>query len=140
MNPIIRNILAVILGIVVGSMVNLGLVELGPLVIPLPEGADNSSMESLQESMKLFTPANFLFPFLAHALGTLAGAFVAAKMAVSHHMRYALGIGVFFLLGGIAAVYMLGGPMWFKVADLLLAYIPMGYVGGALASSTRRTS
>ena len=84
MNPIARNILAVIIGFVVGSLVNMALVNVGPSVIPLPEGADVSTMDSLRASMKLFTPVNFLFPFLAHALGTLTGAFVAAKLAVSH--------------------------------------------------------
>jgi hypothetical protein len=34
----------------------------------------------------------------------------------------------------ITAVFKLfGGPMWFNVSDLLLAYIPMGYLGGILA-------
>lgn len=87
--------------------------------------------------MKLFTPVNFIFPFLAHALGTFAGAFVAAKLAASHSMKFALGIGVFFLLGGIAVVSMLGGPLWFNVADLLVAYIPMSYLGAVLAGATR---
>jgi hypothetical protein len=115
----------------------MGLVNIGPLVVPLPEGADVSTMEGLRASMQLFTPVNFLFPFLAHALGTLAGAFVAAKFAASHSAKFALGIGVFFLMGGIAAVYMLGGPLWFIVADLIVAYIPMGYLGAVLAGATR---
>lgn len=129
-----KNILAVIAGIVVGSLVNILLVNIGPLVVPLPEGADVSTMETLQESMKLFTPVNFIFPFLAHALGTLAGAFIAAKFAASHNWKFAMCIGVFFLIGGIAAVNMIGGPLWFNVTDLLLAYIPMGFLGAALAS------
>ena len=134
MNPIARNILAVIVGIVIGSVVNLGLVNLGVRVVPLPEGADVSTPEGFRESLKLFTPANFLFPFLAHALGTLSGAFVAAKLAASHHMKFALGIGGIFLIGGIAMVLRVGGPVWFIASDLLLAYIPMGYLGGKLAS------
>ncbi len=137
MNPIAKNILAVISGIVVGSLVNMGLVNIGPLVIPPPEGADLSTMESLRDSMDLFTPANFLFPFLAHALGTLVGAVVAAKIAASHQLKLALGIGVFFLAGGATAAGMLGAPMWFNVTDLLLAYLPMGYLGGILGRSKR---
>jgi hypothetical protein len=90
-------------------------------------------MEGLRESMSLFTPANFLFPFLGHALGTLVGAFTAAKLAVSNHLKVALGVGVFFLIGGTMMVKMVGGPMWFNVVDLLLAYIPMGFLGGMLA-------
>ncbi len=137
MNPIAKNILAAIVGFVVGSLVNIGLVNIGPSVVPLPEGADVSTMESLRESMKLFAPVNFIFPFLAHALGTLTGAFIAAKIAVSHHMKFAIGIGVCFLIGGVTAASMLGGPVWFIVSDLLLAYIPMGFLGGMLAGGRR---
>ncbi len=137
MNPIAKNILAVIVGFVVGSLVNIGLVNIGPSVVPLPEGADVSTMESLRDSMKLFAPVNFIFPFLAHALGTLTGAFIAAKIAVSHHMKFAIGIGVCFMIGGVTAASMLGGPVWFIVSDLLLAYIPMGFLGGILAGGKK---
>ena len=135
-----RNILAVVAGIFVGSVVNMALVSIGPVIVPLPEGADVSTTEGLREAMKSFGPANFIFPFLAHALGTLVGAFVAAKVAASHPMKFAIGIGVFFLLGGITAVTMFGGPIWFILCDLLLAYIPMGYLGGILAGGTRPAS
>ncbi|MFK7845702.1 MAG: hypothetical protein AB8G77_10400 [Rhodothermales bacterium] len=140
MNPILKNILAVVAGIAVGSFVNISLVNLGPSVIQLPEGADITTMEGLAESMKLFTPANFLFPFLGHALGALVGAFIAAKFAASHADKLALGIGVVFLMGGISAVVMLGGPLWFKVVDLLFAYIPMGYLGGVLAGVKQKAN
>lgn len=83
--------------------------------------------------MHLFEPRHFLFPFLAHAIGTLAGAVVAGLIAASYKMKFALGIGVFFLIGGIANVFMLPAPAWFVVADLALAYIPMGWLGGKLA-------
>ena len=137
MNSIGKNVLAIVGGVVVGSVVNMVFVNVGPTVIPLPEGADVSTMENLRDSMKLFTPANFIFPFLAHALGTLVGAFIAAKFAANHHLKFAMFIGVVFLLGGVAAVNMLGGPMWFNVADLLLAYIPMGFLGATLAGRGR---
>ena len=137
MNPIAKNVLAAIVGFVVGNLVNMALIQIGPYVVPLPEGADVSTMEGLRESMKLFTPVNFVFPFLAHALGTLAGAFVAAKLAASHPMKFAIGIGVAFLLGGIAAASMLGGPVWFIACDLLLAYIPMGFLGGLLGRAKK---
>ena len=48
-------------------------------------------------------------------------------------MKFALGIGAFFLFGGISMVVMCGGPVWFILCDLLLAYIPMAYLGGNLA-------
>ena len=141
MNPIARNILAGMVGFVIGSVVNLGLVTIGMSVVPLPEGTDVSTMEALRESMKFLAPVNFIFPLLAHALGTLTGAFVAAKLAASHHMKFAIGIGVGFLFGGIAMIFNCGGPVWFIVSDLLLAYITMAFLGGFLAGGKRsRTS
>lgn len=139
MKTIVRNVLAVIVGAVIGSVVNALLVSVGPKVIPLPEGADVSSPEKLRDSMQLFTPANFLFPFLAHALGTLAGAFIAAEIAASRRTLYALSVGVLFLAGGITMVVIAGGPLWFILADLLLAYLPMACLGAKLASATRVT-
>lgn len=58
---------------------------------------------------------------------------MAATVAAGHRMRFALGIACFFLLGGISMVAMVGGPIWFAFLDLGVAYLPMGYLGGALA-------
>ena len=137
MKPVVKNVLAVVVGVVASSVVNMSLVTIGPMVIPLPEGADVSTTEAMAESMKLFTPINFLFPFLAHALGTLVGAFLAAKIAGSHRIAMALVIGAFSLFGGIMAVRMFPGPLWFEAADLILAYIPMSYLGAVLAGATK---
>ena len=138
MKTIAINIFAVIAGIIVGGLVNSGLVHVGPMIVPLPEGVDVTTVEGLRAGMDQLGPANFLFPFLAHALGTLVGAFVAAALAASHGAKLAMVIGVFFLAGGIAAVSMIGGPMWFIVLDLVVAYIPMAWLGAVLARATRR--
>lgn len=140
MNPIVKNILATIAGIIVGSIVNIGIVNVGTAVVPPPDGADVSSMEGLRASMELFKPINFLFPFIAHALGTLAGAFTAAKIAASHNMKFALGVGMWFLIGGSMMAFLVGGPLWFVLSDILIAYIPMGYLGGRLALDCCSTS
>lgn len=138
MNPILKNVLAVIAGVIIGGLVNGGLVQLGYSVIPLPEGAEVDP-EKFAEAVKLFEAKHFIFPFLAHALGTLVGAFTVAKLAANNKMKFALGIGFFFLLGGITAVYMFGGPLWFKALDLIVAYVPMGWLGGKLAGADKQS-
>ena len=135
MNPILRNILAIVVGIIVGSVVNITLVNLGPVLIPPPEGTDITSMEGLKASMKLFEPINFLFPWLGHALGTLVGAFLAAKIAASRKLLLAMVIGIVFLIGGIMMVVQLPSPMWFNVVDLVGAYLPMAWLGHKLAGN-----
>ena len=128
MPPALRNVLAVVLGIVAGSAVNMALVTLGPHVIPPPPGVDVTDTESLAASMHLFEARHFVFPFLAHALGTLVGALVAFLLARSHPQRLAFGIGAFFLLGGIAASFMVPAPAWFMALDLIVAYLPMAWL------------
>ena len=134
----LKNTLAVIAGFLVGSAVNMAIVTAGPLVIPPPDGVDMSDMEKFAENLKLLQPANFIAPWLAHALGTLVGAYIAAKLAVSHKLKCALGMGVLFLLGGITMVSMFGGPVGFIALDLIGAYLPMGYLGGLLAGAKQR--
>jgi hypothetical protein len=129
MNPIIRNILSVLAGWLLGSIINMSLVNAGHMVFPLA-GVDPSDMEALAAAMPSMEARHFLFPFLAHALGTLSGAAVAAVVAASHKMKFALGIGGLFLIGGIMVNYMLPGPVWFAVIDIVLAYLPMGWLGG----------
>ncbi len=133
MNPILKNILAIILGWVVGSVVNIGLVQLGHTVFPL-EGLNPDDIESVANAMKSAENKHFIFPFLAHALGTLVGAAVAAFIAASHKMKFALAIGVLFLAGGIWVSTLIPAPTWFTVTDLVLAYIPMAWIGGKWAS------
>ena len=133
MNPILKNVLAVVAGVIIGSMVNMGIIMISGSIIPPPEGGDITTMEGLKSTMHLFEPKHFIFPFLAHALGTLVGAFVAAKIAAGKKMLMALLVGLFFLIGGTVNIAMLGGPMWFTALDIIVAYMPMGYLGYLLA-------
>ena len=133
MNPIVKNILAVVAGLIIGSVVNMLIIMVSGSIIPPPESGDITTMEGLKATMHLFEPQNFIFPFLAHALGTLVGAFVAAKIAASRKMLMALIIGLFFLIGGTINIVLLGGPMWFTALDIIVAYMPMAYLGFLLA-------
>lgn len=138
MSPLIKNILAVIAGIIIGGVVNMGIIMVSGYVIPPPEGVDVSNMESLGESMHLFEPKHFIMPFLAHAFGTLAGAMTTAFVASSNKLKLSLVIGVFFLLGGIYSVLQLPSPVWFNILDLVGAYIPMAWLGVLIVEKLRQ--
>ncbi len=132
-NSILRNILAILVGISLGSSVNMAIIMISGKIIPPPNGADVTTMEGLTASIHLFEPKHFIMPFLAHALGTLVGAFLAGLIAASYKLRFALAIGVIFLLGGVANIFMLPGPIWFDVVDVLFAYLPMAYLGAKIS-------
>lgn len=132
-----RNILAVVLGWVGGSLINMGLVKIGHQIWPL-DGVDPNDLNALAEVMPTLDFKFFIFPFLAHALGTLVGSTIAGMLAVNHHMRFSLAIGVLFLIGGIMVNYMIPGPIWFTVTDILMAYVPMAWIGGKIAEKFRQ--
>ncbi len=138
MKPVLRNVLAVAAGVIVGSLVNGGLITISGSVIPPPAGADVTSLEGLKRSIHLFEPRHFLFPFLAHALGTLVGATVTAAFAASRKTVLAFMIGVVFLIGGVTNVLMLPAPLWFNIVDLVGAYLPMAWLGGRLGAGGHR--
>lgn len=140
MPTLLRNVLAVIAGLVVGSVVNMALVTLGPSLIPPPAGVDVNSAEGLAKGIHLFEPRHFATPFLAHALGTFAGALVAWLAAATHPARLAWTIGVVFLCGGVAASFMIPAPAWFIALDLAGAYLPMAWLGIRLGGRLRHTA
>jgi len=130
MNPNLKNILVFFVGCVIGMSINMGLIIAGNLLIPLEDGVD--PMDATMWELKYF-----LFPFLAHAVGTLVGAFIVAKYTASYHMLLSLSVGVFFLLGGISMVFIMPAPLWFIIIDISLAYIPMGWYGWKLTGQDK---
>lgn len=128
----VNTFLAVIIGWLGGSVVNAGLINVGHLVFPL-EGVDTDDMDALAEIMPTLGFEFFIFPFLAHAIGTFAGATLASYFALTNQFRASMAVGFIFLLGGIAVNFMIPSTTWFLLMDLLVAYIPMAWLGYKLA-------
>ena len=134
MPSLLRNILGVVVGLVIGGFVNMALVTVSPSLIPPPVGVDVNDAESLAKGIQLFEPRHFIMPFLAHALGTLVGALVAYLIAATYRLQMAYVVGAVFLCGGVAASFMIPAPTWFIALDLLAAYLPMAWLGIQIGS------
>lgn len=141
MPPFVRHLLALVIGLMAGGAVNMSLILLGGQLIAPPPGTQTQTMEGLAAALPLFGPQHFVFPFLAHAMGTLVGAAVAAAVAgwggAAMKAWPAWAVGALFFSGGVVNVWMLGGPLWFTVLDLGLAYLPMAWCGLRLATALR---
>jgi membrane protein YqaA with SNARE-associated domain len=135
---ILRSVLAVIVGAVLGGVVNMTIVVLGPRVIPVPAGVDMTTAEGVAAAMPLLEPKHFIAPFLAHALGTLVGAIVAYLIAANYKNICAYIVGVLFLIGGITACFLIPAPAWFMSLDLIVAYIPMAWLGIMIGRKMQR--
>jgi hypothetical protein len=138
MSKPIRNIAAIIAGILAGSVINMLTLNIGTVYIILPPpGADTETIEGMIKSMPLFSPRHFFFPFLAHAIGTLSGGIVAALISRKDSLQAALPIGLVFLLGGIYMVIQLPSPLWFNIIDLAFAYLPMAFLASRIVNKLR---
>ena len=107
--------------------------------MPPPPGYDLNTMEGLAAAMPQMQPMHFLFPFLAHAVGTLVGALIVARFAASRQLQISLIIGSLFFVGGLQMVMELPSPMWFNVLDLGLAYFPMALLAHKLGRSSMKS-
>ena len=122
MKQTLKNIAIVILGIIIGMIVNIGLIILGGIIFSAPENFE--PMNAMNWDLKYF-----IFPFLAHSIGTLSGALIVSKLSKKSSIILPLIVGLYFLLGGIYMITILPAPMWFVLLDVILGYIPMALLG-----------
>ncbi len=134
MHPILRSILAVIVGFVVGGIVNFAIISINSMLFPLPAGTNTQDFAALREAWAAAPLAALLLTIIAHAGGALVGAWVAAKLAGRTPLIHGLIIGVLFLLGGISMVAMLSPTLWFTIADLSL-YLPAAWLGASMTGT-----
>jgi hypothetical protein len=138
MPSLLRNTLAVIAGFLAGSVANMALVMLGPLLIPSPAGVDVTDAASLAQGIHRFQPWHFIAPFLAHAVGALVGALVAYLLAARYKRAMAWTVGGLFLCGGIAAAFLIPARPWFIAIDLAGAYLPMAWLACRIGARLQR--
>mgnify|MGYP000020578033 FL=1 len=131
----LRLIVTIIAGIVIGSFINMAIITVGSQFIAAPAGVDVNDVDSIANAMHLYQPKHFLFPFLAHALGTFTGAFIAFRLSNRATIIAPLVVASFFLFGGIAMSLMVPASMWFIAVDLIFAYLPMAWLAIACQKS-----
>lgn len=129
----LRNLAAFLVGAVVCLLGNGLLLNVMMQMIPPPAGFNLNQVESF----RLLEAKHLLSPFVAHAVPSLVGAMVAALLAGSRPGRVGMAVGGLHLAGGIVAAFLVPAPWWFVVLDLSVAYLPMAYLGVALAERLR---
>ena len=109
------------------------LIELGNYLLPI-KGIDSNDIEAYIRIVPSLNAEFFLFPFLAHAIGTFLASFLCVLIAFNHKLKLCVMIGVLFLLGGIYMSIIIPAPFWFILIDLIFAYIPMALLAWKTAT------
>ena len=133
MKGIVLNVLVFVACVFAGGIANGLIINYSGTIIPPPVGSNLTTEEGLKAAMAVMEPKHFIMPFLAHAIGTLVGAFFVTLFSKDRKLFRALLVGFLFFLGGAWMVFELPSPLWFDAVDLGLAYIPMAWIGYKLA-------
>ena len=121
----IRNILAVIVGLAVGMAFNMFMVIVTTALYPMPEGVTFEDPEGLEAYFAGLPLAAFLMVLLAHVGQAFLGGLVAAAINRKSAMWVAMIVGLVSMLFGIANMMMMPHPAWMWVEMplyLLAAY------------------
>jgi hypothetical protein len=132
MKSILRSVLAVLLGAVAGGVLIMAVEMLGATIYPLPPGVDPSDSEAVRKAMAGVPAGALLLVLLGWILGTFAGAWIAARLALKSPMRHGLVLGVLFLAAGIKNMLDFPHPVWFWVLGIMV-FLPAAYFGAKLA-------
>ncbi len=108
----LRNIGAVVLGLVLGMAINMGLILANMSLFPGPEGLDFNDTQAMADYVGgLPTQAMFL-PMLAHVAQAACGGWVAARLGASHVQVLAMIVGVLTVVGSVMNFVQLPSPIW----------------------------
>lgn len=109
----LRKILAVVCGIISGSLL-VGLIEqINHRLYPFPKGFHQDNMVAFKEYISALPVTGLLMVILGYALGAIAAGFISTKIAKSGKKTYALICGGIFLLFTIYNMIVLPTPVWF---------------------------
>jgi len=132
----IRNIVAVVGGLVVGMAVNMSLVMLNAYVLfPMPEGTDMNDPEQMNAWVATLPTAAFFVVIAAHLGQSFVGGWVAARLGSSRPMLLAMIVGLASLAGGIMSMMSIKGPAWFVIE--LPLYLVVAWLAGRMEVTRR---
>ena len=126
-----RRILPILLGIVVGTVMILGIEALSGRIYPPPPGFDFHDPEAQKRLVAAMPMGAFLLLLGGWLLGTFAGSWLAARLDDQARLRPAILVGAFFMAGSALNFIAIPHPHWF-VALSLLCFVPIAYAGGKL--------
>jgi len=111
----LRNICAVLVGLVAGMAFNMAIVMLDTVLYPMPEGVDFNNAEGMESYIATLPLMALLIVMIAHVGQAFVGGLVAAFISKTSPMLVAMIVGSISLLGGIWNMMNMPMPAWMWV-------------------------
>lgn len=127
-----RTILAVIAGLVAMAISVAAIQMLGHALYPPPPGTDFNDPAQVRALMATAPAVALGFVIVAWSVGSLVGAWLAARLSRGHPRGAALAIGLVMLALVAINLWMIPHPAWMVALGLLLP-LPAALLGRELA-------
>jgi ABC-type uncharacterized transport system permease subunit len=118
-------------GVIVGIIAWFAIVQVGEFVVhklyPPPSGYNMHNMEEIKRYVATLPTPAMVVVLVGQLVGTLVGAFAAAKIGRGRVPAYV--IGALLLVAGVVSTFMIPQPLWFVVVELA------GYIGATIAGA-----
>jgi len=124
----VKNTLAFIFAIAIAAITTFLIILLGHYFVPIPDGIDTNDFESIKSNFHLYELKHFLFPLLAHAIGTFLASYTVSRFALSHKLWFVIGIGILFTLLSLSLSIRIGHFNWIGILEIV-QYIPFSLLG-----------
>lgn len=131
----LRIILGVIAGIIVGSVCVWGVETLNHILHPYPAGMKANDMEAFKSYIENLPFSGKFLVIVGYALGALVSGFISTKIARNGKHTAAIICGLIFLSFTIYNMVVLPTPIWFWVLGILVWGLVL--VGYKLASTKK---
>ena len=118
--PMIRTVVAVLLGLVVALATMLLVEYLGMSLFPLPPGINLDNEDDLARLVASASTGKMLWVLMGWTLAAFVGGWVASRISRRHRKGAALAVGALIVAGVLLNAAMLPHPAWMTVAGVLL--------------------
>ncbi len=126
-----KNVLAVVLGVVVAVILIMAVETLGHSVYPPPTDLDFTDIDTMAAYVDGLPLGALLFVMLAWLIGTFGGGILACFIVKSRPAVYAAIIGGLVLLGTVINLVSIPHPTWFSITSIV-AIIATAWMTGRL--------
>ena len=128
-----KNIFAVIAGLVVAVIVFSLFEFLSTLLSPLPTEIDLSDKVAMKEYITSLPISAMIIILAGYAFGSFLTGLVIGNISKSPFKKLPLIAGTILTIAAIINLFMIPGPIWFMIINILL-YIPLTIAGNSVAT------
>jgi len=131
----IRNLIAVIVGLGAGVTFNMVFVFINLEFFPMPAGVSMDDQDSFNAWLETLPDTAFLLPVVAHLAQAFGGGWIAARLCASRPLEMAMVIGGLSMIGGILNLNQIPHPGW--MWGELPFYLLLAWVAGNIEVKRR---